>query len=52
MDIYDIAELSGYSTATVSRVINKSKNVIDKARRIIEIIVKVFIGNVSMIYNF
>lgn len=40
MDIYDIAELSGYSTATVSRVINKSPNVSDKARKIIEEIIK------------
>lgn len=40
MDIYDIAEKSGYSTATVSRVINKSKNVSDKARRIIEEIIE------------
>ncbi len=40
MDIYDIAEKSGYSTATVSRVINKSKNVSDKARKIIEEIIE------------
>lgn len=40
MDIYDIVELSGYSTATVSRVINKSKNVSDKARNIIEKIIE------------
>ena len=40
MDIYDIAKKSGYSTATVSRVINNSKNVSEKARRIIEEIIK------------
>lgn len=40
MDIYDIAELSGYSTATVSRVINKSPKVSDKARKIIEEIIE------------
>lgn len=40
MDIYDIAEKSGYSTATVSRVINNSKNVSNKARKIIEEIIK------------
>ena len=40
MDIYDIAEKSGYSTATVSRVINKSANVSDKARKIIEDIIE------------
>lgn len=40
MDIYDIAKKSGYSTATVSRVINKSKNVSDKARKIIEGIIE------------
>lgn len=40
MDIYDIAEKSGYSTATVSRVINKSPKVSDKARKIIEKIIE------------
>ena len=40
MDIYDIAKKSGYSTATVSRVINKSPNVSDKARKIIEEIIE------------
>ena len=36
MDIYDIAKASGYSTATVSRVINKQNNVSKKAREKIE----------------
>ncbi|WP_296114820.1 LacI family DNA-binding transcriptional regulator [uncultured Anaerococcus sp.] len=40
MDIYDIAKKSGYSTATVSRVINKSPKVSDKARKIIEEIIE------------
>mgnify|MGYP001024813199 CR=1 FL=1 len=40
MDIYDIAEKSGYYTATVSRLINKSPNVSDKARKIIEEIIE------------
>ena len=33
MDIYDIAKKSGYSIATVSRVINNSDKVSDKARK-------------------
>ncbi len=40
MDIYDIARLSGYSTATVSRVINKQNNVSKKAKDKIEAIIK------------
>ncbi len=39
MDIYDIVKKSGYSTAIVSSVINKSANVSDKARKIIEEII-------------
>lgn len=40
MDIYDIAKATGYSTATVSRVINKRKNVSKKARDKIEKVIK------------
>ncbi len=42
MDIYDIARKSGYSIATVSRVINNSANVSTKAR---ETIMKVIAEN-------
>lgn len=40
MDIYDIAKASGYSTATVSRVINKQNNVSKKAKEKIEKVIK------------
>lgn len=40
MDIYDIAKASGYSTATVSRVINKQANVSKKAKDKIEKVIK------------
>lgn len=40
MDIYDIAKASGYSTATVSRVINKQSNVSKKAKEKIEKVIK------------
>lgn len=40
MDIYDIAKASGYSTATVSRVINKQNNVSKKAKDRIEKVIK------------
>lgn len=40
MDIYDIAKASGYSTATVSRVINNQANVSKKAKEKIERVIR------------